>query len=71
MAMLKDQDENPDWEINKKIDVAEQQATKLSARADMLRKFAERYRDSSAEQLYGWDKLLSKLGADENADSQN
>ncbi|WPP50593.1 hypothetical protein [Catalinimonas niigatensis] len=67
--MLKDQDENADQEIEKKIDVAEQQATKLSARADMLRKFAEKYRDSSAEQLYGWEKLLSKLNTEESPEA--
>lgn len=64
--MLRDQDDNSDQEIDKKIDVAEKQATKLSARADMLRKFAERYRDSSAEQLYGWEKLLNNLNTEES-----
>lgn len=69
MAMLNDQDENSDQEIEKKIDVAEQQAIKLSARADMLRKFAEKYRDSSAEQLYGWEKLLGKLNTEERPEA--
>ncbi|MEK6479831.1 hypothetical protein WJR50_19975 [Catalinimonas sp. 4WD22] len=63
--MLEDQDENFDKEIDKKIDVAEKQAQKLSARADMLRKLTERYRDTSAEQIWGWEKLLQKINSED------
>lgn len=68
--MLEDQDENFDKEIDKKIDVAEKQAQKLSARADMLRKLTERYRDTSAEQICGWEKLLLKINSEDSDENQ-
>jgi hypothetical protein len=37
---------------------AERQADQLRKRAELLRRFAEKYRDTSASQLYGWEKLL-------------
>ncbi|WKN31243.1 hypothetical protein PZB74_20030 [Porifericola rhodea] len=69
--MLKNQDNNLDDEMGKKYDVAQKQAQKLSARAVLLRKFAERYRESSAEQLYGWEKLLNQYNAEEDKSDEN
>jgi len=39
--------------------LAEKQAAALKKRAQLLRKFAEKYRNSSAEQLFGWEKSPS------------
>lgn len=66
--MLEDQDDNLDREIDKKIGIAEKQAQKLSHRADVLRKLTEKYRDTSTEQLWGWEKLLQKNSKRENDD---
>ncbi|MDF9797649.1 hypothetical protein OKW21_002912 [Catalinimonas alkaloidigena] len=68
-AMLDDQDEKFDGEIEKKIDVAEKQARKLSDRADVLRKLTEKYRDTSAEQIWGWEKLLQKTNTEEREEN--
>lgn len=55
---------NPDHKYNQQVWekqlVAEKQAVALKKRAQILRKFAEKYRNSSAEQLYGWDKTEPK-----------
>lgn len=67
--MLDDQDEKFDGEIEKKIDVAEKQARKLSDRADVLRKLTEKYRDTSAEQIWGWEKLLQKTNTEEREEN--
>ena len=40
--------------VQEKQEKAEKQAAKLQRRASMLRKFAEKYRENSANQLLGW-----------------
>lgn len=44
---------NIDKLVRKKQERAEKMAARLRERAGLLRKFAEKYRDNSAAQLYG------------------
>ena len=40
--------------------IAEKQAAALKKRAQLLREFAEKYRNTSAEQVFGWEKTQSE-----------
>lgn len=60
---MAESENNPDRKYNQQVWekqlLAEKQAAALKKRAQLLRKFAEKYRNSSAEQLFGWEKAPS------------
>jgi hypothetical protein len=55
-----ERDDKYKQEVWQKQLVAEKQAAALQRRAKLLRKFAEKYRNSSAEQIFGREKWYSK-----------
>lgn len=46
-----------DQQVQEKQEMAGKLADRLRRRAGLLRKFAEKYRNNSAEQLYGWKDI--------------
>lgn len=46
--------------VREKQEMAQKLAAKLRRRAGLLRKFAEKYRNNSAERLYGWKRDKEK-----------